>query len=59
MSRPYIAQATKDSSRVVLMADANGQLHYEKEAGPVDIRDVVRNYCLLKERERRLEGLSL
>jgi hypothetical protein len=60
MSRPYIAQkiVKPRSDHIVMMADAFGRVHY---VGPgedggeqvVDIRDVVREHCLRKERERR------
>ena len=60
MSRPYVAQkAVKPvSDHLVLMADACGQVRYMRDDGEggeevVSIRDVVRDYCRRKERERR------
>jgi hypothetical protein len=60
MSRPYVARPIerKPSDHVVLMADAFGQVRYVRpgeDGGEevVSVQDVVRNYCLRKERERR------
>ena len=61
MSRPYIAPKLVNkpkSDRVVLRADATGQVRYVRagEDGQeevVDVRDVVKNHCLRKERERK------
>jgi hypothetical protein len=59
MSRPFLPliPPAPRRDRVVLMADQHGRLHYEDGAGPVAIQDVVRNYCLRKELERRREEI--
>jgi hypothetical protein len=44
--------------REVLMANEFGQLYYMDDGGVVDFRDVVRNHCERKERERRRDGID-
>ena len=39
--------------RVVLMADAQGRVHYEDDGGRVDLKDVIRRHCEQKQKERR------
>jgi hypothetical protein len=58
MSRPFhpIPPPVPKRDRLVLVADKYGQVHYEDDAGPVSVQDVVRNYCFRKERERRQES---
>ena len=63
MSRPHIAQKIMkpSSDHIVLMADAFGQVRYVREGEDgkeeaVSVRDVVREYCLRKERERKCEA---
>lgn len=39
--------------RVVLMADQFGQVHYEDDAGRVELKDVIMRHCQGRERQRR------
>jgi hypothetical protein len=39
--------------RIVLMADEHGRVHYEDDAGRVDLNEVIMHHCKRRERERR------
>ena len=38
---------------IVLMADEHGRVHYEDDAGRVDLNEVIMHHCKRRERERR------